>query len=64
MSKSEGTAGTGARHYGDELSVLAGLLFDDQEPRVYPEDYCAKCIEEGRLQSETCFHRHWKGRRK
>lgn len=37
MGTKAGQCGTGALHYGDELSVLAGLLLDSPDV-VYPDD--------------------------
>lgn len=63
MPTNEGNCGRGARHYeADELnpSVLRGVLASDLEGVVYPEDSCLACIREGRIESERCFHRHWR----
>lgn len=59
MSTREGTTGTGARHYGDELAVLKGRLASEPHA-VRPDDKCLLCEREGRLQAdENCWHRHW-----
>lgn len=59
--ESYGNCGRSARDYTGAESVLAGRLAADYEPKVYPEDRCEKCIAEGVIESERCFHKHWQG---
>lgn len=58
MATNEGSAGVGARWYGDELATLKGVLASEQEAVVYPDDYCLECVREGRT-DQRCFHNHW-----
>lgn len=61
MSTSQGTAGSGNRHYETEAipSVLRGRLASDHEEKVYPENRCALCERAGVIEQERCFHKHW-----
>ena len=61
MSTSQGTAGTGNRHYETEAipSVLRGRLTSDREEKVFPENRCVKCERLGVIELERCFHKHW-----
>jgi hypothetical protein len=57
--QTSGNSGRSARHYGDELETLRGLLTTDEEA-VYPDDECLQCLREGKVKAdEKCFHRHW-----
>lgn len=63
MSTHQGTAGTGALHYGDVgddgiPNVLRGLL-TTSDHAVYPDNYCLACAKEGVDAGDKCFHRHW-----
>lgn len=58
MSTNEGNCGVGARHYGDELALLRGVLASEDDRAVYPDNYCLQCVRAG-LTDEKCFHRHW-----
>ena len=54
-----GNAGRGGRDYTGAASVLDGLLASDDHQPVFPDDYCLKCVLDGKGNQDECFHKHW-----
>lgn len=60
MSTREGITGTGALHYPPDPDLLKGVLASEQHSPVYPENRCLLCERSGVIETERCFHRHWR----